>query len=237
MGNEDEIEWCDDTTGTYWWPYEQKKAIFDALFTAANKSKPVLMMLAQVVSLFLPSGIKVVLMNADFEIPDFRLEPKLFNRVSVSIGVGEGHEVWDHYLPKHGMRSWWQTMVYNRDITIPGSEDHVLFKDAGDGVWKLGSQFDPIRQYGILTHGIFDFGGLAIIIVIGFVLQKAGFFQMARTFFRSIFQGVYTMSRAHDMVDGDETDDIMERVEEVLEDTELIQAINSKLGVRLSIGR
>lgn len=219
--------------GILWPPYEVMRVILNALYGACKVTQSLLRVLGQLVLLLLPSGIKVVLMDA-WEIPDFRQEKRYFDSFNLTIG---GFPVaYRHPLPKDGVRRWWAAFVSPIDIHIPGSEHYFYFK-TNKGFWKRGDEYDPVRRYQVIGHGIIDASMVGIMYAIAKALKKVGLIKTAYVFLRSLLKDAYFINKiffdGEDDVTEDDVDKILDEIQDVEED---VEKVSEQLGVRLIFG-
>lgn len=232
------IEWCTPTSGTKWWRYEAQRMLVNALYHACKGFEFALRALGSLVLLFLPSGIKVGLLIDDF-VPDFTLEEKDFHAIRITIG---GQWTLQHPLPKGNIREIWQGLIGENDWFIPDSENWTYHKDPNDGIYKPGVMFDPVKQYGILGDGVIDLGSVLLVLAIGFAIWATGIPKMAFTFVKHAisagYQAVLIRKNLSTTRNFEEITDSVEDLEEFFVDNEdILKAIQSRLGVRLVIGK
>jgi hypothetical protein len=177
----DGVNWCTVDDGKEWFFYEVKRKIVDALYYACTVTVKGLQLLSQMVTLLLPSGIRIPLM-IDGQVPDFRLPEKKFWAWSLWIG---GHLIVSYKpLPKDSYKTVWQNFVRPWDIQV-GTGEYIFFDV--DGELIRGSEMTPPRKYGLFEHGVIDAGSLFLIIAIANLLIQSGLVKTAKVFATKIF--------------------------------------------------
>jgi hypothetical protein len=232
------IEWCTETDGIEWFPQKVQAVVTNALWYAAKSFEFALRALGSLVLLFLPSGIKIGVLIDDF-VPDFRIDVKKYHAIRLTIGKTF---VLEHALPKSNFREIWQAFVGQKDWYIEDSEYWTYHKDPEDGIYKPGSWFDPVKQYGILRDGVIDIGSVLLIVAIGYALYASGIPKMAVNFIKNTVSPIYKASRVYkNTMSAKGYTEIAEDVDDIVDffddNEKILKAIQSRLGVRLVIGK
>jgi hypothetical protein len=235
-----DIDWCSVNDGKELGAYELMRKVLYALWWAADKTVNALAAISSLILLFLPSGVKIPIMQ-DAEVPAFYEslpEQKFWGwslRLKIPflpiINLGEIHP-----LPKQGYKTVFQNWVAPNDIFV-GNGEHVWFEDPENpGIWKPGNQYDPVKKYGVFQHMIFDAGTLFLIIAIASILKQIGAFETAKTFLSKLF-GTYSSVRktlkARRM--RREIEKLTRKVDVISVGNEF-QVIQNGVGVRMKLG-
>ena len=187
------VEYCDVDHGTKVLTYEIKRVIINALWYAMNSTLAVINFIGKTIHFFLPSGVKLELYKEGEGLKDFKLPDKRYWAWSMSIF--DKLIVDERAIPKHGYKHAFQMFVRPWEPTI-GSGEHFFFEDMDTGEWKRGTEFEPVRKYGLVSNGIFDIASVILIVKLVMMLKESGLHKTAFNFLKTIFGGIMSVRRS-----------------------------------------
>lgn len=235
------------------------KNVVEALYYAAIIVKWTLVLTGRIITLPLQSGVEIVLMDEDQEIPDFRMGTiKKYWAFKVSFKWGPPLICpLPKYTPEDNLIRYLQPI----DTGIPGTENWLYETSEGSGVYDYGYNFEPERQYKVFANGIYDLEHLVFVYSIYRAIKDSGLKKLAAAFitwclnnnrWRKVYAGIEDVNELCDKI-YDKSKDTFDKVEEVIDSNETIismltgvqgdvtnvasqiEELSLKIGLRLSM--
>lgn len=225
---------CSKNDGTYFKYYDMYVSTWNAIVTVLESSAVALKFFGSFIGVVLPSGVIFPLYDSTKPLP--RLDRVKVWALKFSIrnpdpiwaifGVTPGVTV---KLPKKPLIDAWREIIAPIDVFVDGSENYLYNVN---GEVKLGTEFTPVRQFGILSDGVELLLDVGLVVLVCKILAYLGLGAIVSKIVLAI--STYVKNKAlMDQLKDLEQINVPDYSESISGLEGKIQEIKSLLGVRL----
>lgn len=223
--------------------YNNVRKALDVLYQVLVVSDDILEQMTALFTFVIPleSGVGLKAYTSGGDLIDFRLPKRNF----AFIGIEPFGMPFLFRLPKKSISEGAMSLLDAWEFS--GSENVFYFKD-DDDVWKLGSEFDPVRKYS-MGDFVTDFGWIFIVGIIAFILLKLGLVTLVKRIWtfvltrqmrnnirvtRQLVEDIQVKVASLVEQQSEVMDSVTVMYKRLLDNEEWLQQISNRVGLRLT---